>query len=132
MKVMDDENDTTQLKGRENNDWTQRRSWTKRVAGPVQFERFTALNAGGVPRIHFVFRIPEGKEKLDDDVYQIINEHKTWPDGHPTGLRFSRDRIHGKTFNLPDDVDGRNVADRLDRKLMALARRLKSEGNRAL
>lgn len=124
---MNDGDDEPRPKGRGNHHWTHRRSWTRRPEGALRYERYSALDAGGRPRIFFAFTPPAGQTRIGDAVYDVMNEHKHTPDGHSTGLRYSRDRIHGATWNIEDTERGRALADHIDMALQTLAARTPDE-----
>lgn len=131
MQGMVAEEDAERPKGRENHNWTHRRSWGRRLSGPVQYERFSALDAGGRPRIFWRFTLPPGQDKLPDAVYAVMQDHKKSLDGYPTGLKWTtHDRIHGKTWNIEDTERGRAIADSIDMALKAVAEKLERERGR--
>jgi hypothetical protein len=127
MQDVESGEDTQQPRGRENHNWTHRRNWGQRLSASVQYERFSALDAGGRPRIFWRFTLPPGQDKLDDAVYATMHEHKKDDDGYPTHLKWSHDRIHGKTWNIEDTERGRAIANRIDMALKAVAEKLERE-----
>lgn len=127
---MEGDENPPQSSGRENVNWTHKRNWTRRCRGLLQYERFSALNGGGEARVFFVLSVPADEHHIDDAVYAIMSAHKKRPNGSPTGLKYNHDRIWGKTWNVADNVAGRELADRIDRELQTLARELEQGGNR--
>src|SRR5437868_5638064 len=99
---MEGEEDIKRPRGRDNHNWTHRRNWTQCLSGPVQYERFSALNAWKQPRIFFRFTLPPGQDRLPDAVYAVMHEHKKDDGGYPTTLKWSHDPVHGKTWNIED------------------------------
>jgi len=53
-----------------------------------------------------------------------MREHKQDKDGKPTGLEFKDTRTHGKVWLIPNDVEGRALADKIDFKLSQLAEKM--------
>lgn len=106
--------------------WSQRFVHTVRPIQPLKYERYAALDAGGTPRIIFRFDPPVSPSKMDPTVYSILKAHQRTDDGggRHTGLKFERDRDHGKCFMLPADPFGYAIADHLDMDLLRLAAKM--------
>jgi hypothetical protein len=100
------------------------RGWTRRLEGPVKYQKFTDAN---LKIIGFKFQL-EPNEKLPDEVLAVMREHKLDKDGSPTGLKFQDTRKHGKIWSLPNDVEGRTVADRIDYQLSEVAHKMEGQG----
>jgi hypothetical protein len=104
------------------------RTWTKRVDGKLLFRRYTARDAAGNMRIWFAVEPINSDGKWPPGVFEVFKAHqKREEDGKPTGLRFSRDPVHGDTFSITDHRFGRALADRIDQILLALGSRLDRE-----
>jgi len=54
----------------------------------------------------------------------VMREHKQDKDGKPTGLKFQDTRTHGKIWTIPNDVEGRALADKIDFRLSELAQKM--------
>ena len=126
---MEGEEDKSRPKGQDNHRWTNRRTWGKRLSGQVQYERWSALDAGGRPRIFFRLTPPPGQDQVDPAIWSIMEEHRKDTDGYPTNLKYTKDRIHGKTWNIEDTERGRAIANRIDMALESLAEQLEQGGN---
>lgn len=96
--------------------------WTRRIGGPVQYVRYTDYNKAGHGdrRIYFAFDLPPGQDRLDPAILAVIDEHKTYEDGYPSGMH----KQNSKVWSLPDHEHGRALADRLDMALKELAEKL--------
>lgn len=109
----------------------QGRVWTSRIAGPIRYTRFESLDAGGRPYVFFRVDEPSGSGDVADQVFAVFRDmkHLTRTDGgsYPTGLCFTRDRIHGRVWKVPATPNGRVTADVLDAKLATLARQLERD-----
>ena len=103
-----------------------RRSWTQRNVQPVKYQRYSDLDAGGTPRIFFKFELPPGHDKPEQAILDIKEKWKTI-NGCPTGLKVVNDRVHGKTWRLPDNKVGRTAADFIDVDLLKLAHKMTDE-----
>jgi hypothetical protein len=100
------------------------RGWTSRFQGPVKYQKFTDAN---LKIIAFKFQL-EPNEKLPDEVLAVMREHKKDQDGNFTGLKFVETRKHGLIWSLPNDVEGRTVADRIDYRLSEVAHKMEEQG----
>jgi hypothetical protein len=116
------------------------RTWTRRVAGPVKYRRFTANDCVGRPSILFKFEPSSGQADLPPEIYDILKSVKFLnrnPDlGHgsgryPTGLQFMRGKPWGKVWRLPDDSTGRTAADWIDAQIKDLMGSLEQDSNRS-
>ncbi len=96
------------------------RGWTSRLTGPVKYRKFTDAD---LKIIAFKFDL-DPKEKLPDEVLAVMHEHKKDKDGNATGLKFQDTRKHGKVWTLPNDVEGRTIADKIDFRLSELAQKM--------
>ena len=110
-------------------DRTERRGWTRRITGPIQYRRYTGLNHANLPSIFFDFDLPPGQRDVPEDVYKVIKSVKTLPrlsEGYygtqDTGLE-----CRGGIWRLPDTPLGRTAADALDFRLRELAERIEHE-----
>jgi len=96
------------------------RNWTERFTGQVKYRKFTDADLN---TIAFKFQL-EPKEKLPDEVLAVMHEHKKDKDGNPTGLKYQDTRKLGKIWALPNDVEGRTIADKIDFRLSELAHKM--------
>jgi len=96
------------------------RGWTSRLTGPLQYRKFTDAN---MKVIAFKFNL-DADEKLPEEALAVMREHKQDKDGKPTGLKFQDTRTHGKIWTIPNDVEGRALADKIDFRLSELAQKL--------
>ena len=103
------------------------REWARRVRGPVQFREYTAKGYNGGPFIFFEFSLDPGQDRIGDDVYGLMKEHKTYPDGYPTGLT---SRKNGCLWSLPENESTRALAECIKMSLKSLAERLEAEQQR--
>jgi hypothetical protein len=104
------------------------RPWTQRLEGRLQYVRFTGRGYDGNQHIFFQFNLPSGQTKLDQPVFDILQEmkHLSRPWGGnpcPTGLRCvtSREYPNGTLWQLPLNEVGATAADVIDGKLRDLA-----------
>lgn len=105
------------------------RLWAIRHGYPAH-ERYTAYAHEGKSYIFFKFPLPEGQDKLEDAVYEIMHKHKKTPDGHHTGLKCIKSGAAGEGYALwqiQDDSFGRTTADRLGEDIRMLARKSKRD-----
>ena len=111
------------------------RTWTRRYSGPVVYCRYSGIDAGGEPRIFIKVDAPNGPSELAIAVHDAINQLKHVDRGtggsRPTGLTFTRDRIHGRLYKLPDNPLGRFAADLIDAKLSYLAEKVEKGRGRS-
>ncbi|HEV8062400.1 MAG TPA: hypothetical protein VGP68_21150 [Gemmataceae bacterium] len=103
------------------------RGWTSRLQGPVKYHKFTDAN---LKIIAFKFDL-DPKEKLPEEVLSVMREHKADKDGNATGLQFKDDRKHGKVWLIPNDVEGRMLADKIDFRLSELAQKMEEGQGKA-
>jgi len=96
------------------------RGWTSRLTGPLQYRKFTDAN---LKVIAFKFNL-EADEKLPEEALAVMRDHKQDKEGKPTGLKFQDTRTHGKIWTIPNDVEGRALADKIDFRLSELAQKL--------
>jgi hypothetical protein len=102
------------------------RTWTARYTQPIKYRRYTDLDSSGRKTIMFKFDLPPGQTQLADRVYAVLSEHKLLGNS-PTGLKFNRDKVHGRVWKLTDSPVGRLVADSIDQKLLLLADKMQRE-----
>lgn len=115
------------------------RGWTQRFEQPVAYRRFTLKDEHGAEKILFTFNLPAGQAKPDEEVIDVMRDHKFWKDGKPyglaedarhsdesysTGLRFGSNTKFPKAWVLPSNPLGREVADSIDRALDGVAKKL--------
>ena len=98
------------------------RGWTSRFTGPVQYHRFSDAN---LKIIAFKFNVPDN-EKPPEEVLAVMHAHKQDKEGNPTGLKFQNTRTHGKVWTIPNDVEGRTLADRIDFQLSEVAKKMEA------
>jgi len=96
------------------------RGWTSRLTGALKYRKFTDAN---LHIIGFKFNLDD-QEKLPPEALEVMREHKQDKDGQPTGLKFQTTRTHGKIWAVPNDVEGRVLADKIDFKLSELAHKM--------
>jgi hypothetical protein len=118
------------------------RGWTTRTEQPVEYRRAVIKDAMGKELITFKFELPKGKSKPDDDVVNVMRNHKYYRNGEPyglvadakensesfaTGLTFKDlgPRV-GKVWILQNDQMGRTVADSIDQSLDGIAQKSES------
>jgi len=73
--------------------------------------------------IAFKFDVAAG-EKVPEEALAVMREHKQDAGGAPTGLKFQDTRKHGKIWSIPNDMEGRTLADRIDFKLREVAQKM--------
>jgi hypothetical protein len=110
-------------------DPTEDREWTRRVAEPLRYRRYTGLNHGGIPSIFFEFDLPNGQRDVPEEIYKVIKSVKTLPrlTGDRCGMRDTGLEFRQGIWRLPDNPLGRIAADALDFRLHELAERMKHE-----
>jgi hypothetical protein len=96
------------------------RGWTQRFTGPVKYRKFTDADMN---IIAFKFNLEPG-EKMPEEVLAVMREFKQDKDGNPTGLQFQETRKHGKIWAIPNDLEGRMLADKIDYRLSQVAHKL--------
>jgi hypothetical protein len=96
------------------------RGWTQRFTGPVKYRKLTDAN---LKIIAFKFNVPDN-EKPPEEVLALMRDNLKDKEGNPTGLKFQNTRIHGKVWTIPNDVEGRTLADRIDFRLSQLAQKM--------
>ncbi len=96
------------------------RGWHSQFTGPLKFRRLVDAN---LKSIVFKFNLAP-REKLPEEALVVMREHKQDNQGNPTGLEFKDTRAHGKAWLIPDDVEGRALADKIDFKLSQIAEKL--------
>jgi hypothetical protein len=99
------------------------RSWTETYNQPLRYERFTDDRSH---KIMFRFKLPAGQAKPPEEVLELMRSHMQTPEGEPTGLGFRDLRSHGKVWIIPNDAEGRDLADKIDFKLTQLAAKIKA------
>jgi hypothetical protein len=109
------------------------RGWSSRNVQPVSYERLTDANMfvnGASQRgaIVFKFKLPKGQYKPDPEVLKVMDEHKRGYQDKPTGLKFMQTREHGNAWVIPNDVEGRTLADKIEQGLKKVAEKLEAEG----
>lgn len=117
------------------------RGWTQRYEQPVAYRRFTLRDQHGAEKILFTFNLPKGQSKPDDEVIDVLRDHKFWKDGRPngladdartdpesysTGLQFGVNAKFPKAWVLPNNAHGREVADSIDQALQQVANRMEA------
>lgn len=100
------------------------RGWTTRTIGQVKYRKMTDDK---LKIIFFKFNLA-ADEKLPDAILTVVRANKQHSDGAPTGLEYKDTRKHGKIWQIPNDVEGRAVADKLDYELSTLAEKLETQG----
>ena len=60
-----------------------------------------------------------------------MREHKQDAGGVPTGLQFKDTRKHGKIWTIPNDMEGRMLADKIDFKLHEVAQKMDEAAGKA-
>jgi hypothetical protein len=115
------------------------RGWTERYEQPVAYRRFTLRDQHGAEKILFTFSLPKGQSKPDEEVIDVMRDHKFWKGGkpnglaedartdgesYPTGLQFGGNAKFPKAWVLPNNALGREVADSIDRALQEVASKL--------
>ena len=98
-----------------------RRSWVEQYTGPLQYELFTVGKT-----IMFRFKLPKGQDKPADEALEIMRSHKQTPEGQPTGLKFGDTRMHGKVWTIPNDPEGRKLAQKIEMELTKVARKMEA------
>ena len=96
------------------------RGWTQRFTGPLKYRKFTDAN---FKIIAFKFDIP-ANETLPEEALAVMRDSKKDKDGNATGLEFQNHRKHGKIWVIPNDAEGRALADRIDLKLSEIAQKM--------
>ena len=103
------------------------RGWSQRTQQPVKYQKFTDAN---MKIVAFKFDLPkdgEGKETpMPEPVLTLLRDNKKDENGNDTGLRFENSRKHGKIWMLPNDPEGRALADKIDYHLGELAHKMES------
>jgi len=99
------------------------RGWTQRFTGPLKYRKFTDANLN---IIGFKFNLDD-QEKLPPEALEVMRENKQDKEGQPTGLKFQTTRTHGKIWAMPNDVEGRALADKIDFRLSELAHKLEGD-----
>jgi hypothetical protein len=102
------------------------RGWTSRFTGPLKYNRLSDadMEVSGVKGvIAFRFNLAP-REQLPAEVLALMRANKQYPDGTPTGLKFESTRKHGKIWMIPNDVEGRTLADKIDFRLSELAHKM--------
>jgi hypothetical protein len=96
------------------------RGWHSQFTGPLKFRRLTDANLKAI-----VFKFNLGpREKLPEEALAVMREHKQDKGGNPTGLEFKDTRAHGKVWLIPNDAEGRALADKIDFKLSQIAEKM--------
>ena len=98
-----------------------RRSWVEQYTGPLQYEMFTVGKT-----IMFRFKLPKWQDKPVEEALEIMRSHKQTPEGQPTGLRFEDTRMHGKIWTIPNDPEGRELAQKIEVELTKVARKMEA------
>jgi hypothetical protein len=106
------------------------RHWSDRFVQPVAYRRFTDADLGSKGAVCFQFTLPQGQRVPDQDIIKIMQENKLDCHGNPTGLKFTETRKHGKIWTLPNDVEGRTLADRIEMRLRRLAAEIEQATDR--
>lgn len=100
------------------------RGWTERYVHPVKYRRFTddTLNA-----ILFKFDLKPGEKLPPAEALDVMRAHKKDDLDQSTGLVFKDTRRHGPVWIVPNDPEGRELADRIDMELNKVAKKLEAE-----
>jgi hypothetical protein len=112
------------------------RPWTQRTKR-VQYVRYTGKGYDGKEHIFLRFNLPAGVVKLDQPVFDILQEmkHLDRPTGGrcPTGLKNVKGSQYpkGMLWQLPDTPVGRTAADIIDAKLGELAHKMQEDEGKA-
>jgi len=96
------------------------RGWHSQLTGPLKYRKFTDAD---LKIIAFKFDLAP-REKLPEEALAVMHDHKQDKDGNPTGLEFKEFRKHGKVWAIPNDVEGRTLADKIDFKLSQIAHQM--------
>jgi len=96
------------------------RGWTSRLQGPVKYRKLTDAD---MKIIAFKFNVGPN-EKVPDEALAVMREHKQDRDGNSTGLKYQDSRKHGKIWTIPNDMEGRALADKIDFKLSEVAHKM--------
>lgn len=96
------------------------RGWTSKLTGPLKYRKFTD---DSLRMIAFKFNLAPN-EKLPDEVLAVMHKYKQHEDGTPTGLEYQESRKHGKIWTIPNDKEGRAIADKIDFRLSELAQKM--------
>ena len=99
------------------------RPWSERFTGPLRYEKLTDDR---VKKIIFRFKLPQGQNKPPEEALAVMRSHKQTPEGQPTGLKFEDLRAHGKAWTIPNDPEGRELADRIEYELSKLATKMEA------
>jgi hypothetical protein len=102
--------------------------FTSRFTGPLKYRKFTDAN---LKIIGFKFNLAD-QEKLSPEALEVMRENKVDADGNATGLKFRETRLHGKIWQIPNDEEGRVLADRIDFKLSQIAEKLQEAQGKTL
>lgn len=107
-------------------------TWSERLQFPLKFRHYTGFDAGGRERIFIKFELPPGETKLDPEALALVRSFKQvkHQPGLPTGLTFTRDKVHGKVYTLPNNMVGRAVADTIATKLINMGRQRDEDESR--
>jgi hypothetical protein len=100
------------------------RPWTERYAEPLRYRKFSD---DVLKVIGFQIILPDGQKTPPQEVLDLLHSMQRDGDGRPTGLRFETTRRHGKVWTVPNDPEGRALADRLDFELNKLAHKMEQE-----
>lgn len=65
-------------------------------------------------------------EKPLDEALNAVKAHLRDKDGRPTGLKYQVSRKHGPVWTIPNDAEGRTLADRIDFALSTLAEKIET------
>ncbi len=119
------------------------RGWTQRYVQPVKYAHSTFKDPMGNELIAFRFDLPPGQFKPDEDIIQVMRDHKYFKDGKPNGLADDAREdsesfptgLHyqdygpriGKAWVIQNDRMGRMVAESLNEQLMGLAQKKEND-----
>lgn len=97
------------------------RSWSERFTGPVQYQKLTddTLKA-----IVFKFKLAPGEKLPPVEALDVMRAHKKDDLGNATGLVFKDTRRHGPAWMIPNDPEGRSLADKIEMQLKEVAEKL--------
>jgi hypothetical protein len=96
------------------------RGWTQRFEGPLKYRKFTDAD---LRVIAFKFNLPPN-EKPPEEVLTLMKSNMKDKDGQATGLLYQSTRKHGPIWTIPNDIEGRTLADRIDFRLSELAQKM--------
>ncbi len=85
------------------------RNTSERHVEPVRYQKLTDDRLKKIP---FRLELPEGQDKPGAEVLKVMCPHKQTAEGQSTGLKCKTARAHGPVWTIPDDPEGRALADK--------------------